>query len=228
METKIRSTTIVGLARDGKVALASDGQVTLGNTVVKHTAKKVQRLYNNTVLVGFAGAAADAFTLMERFEEKLQKHQGNLERSAVELAKDWRMDKYLRRLEAMIGVLDKDHAFIISGTGDVITPDDGIVAIGSGEKSLLTQPGKYADFMLVGIGMLFLGISVVFFSVTLGFFTSLMATSGLSQFTGLAQIIPVTPLIIWVMVMILSVVNIGAGGYRMAKKAKLIGNSTQS
>src|SRR6202142_279445 len=112
MDTKIRSTTIVGLSRDGKVALASDGQVTLGNTVVKHTAKKVQRLYNNTVLVGFAGAAADAFTLMERFEEKLQKHQGNLERSAVELAKDWRMDKYLRRLEAMIGVLDKDHAFI--------------------------------------------------------------------------------------------------------------------
>ena len=132
MEAKIRSTTIIGLQRDGKVALASDGQVTLGNTVVKHTAKKVQRLYNNTVLVGFAGAAADAFTLMERFEEKLQKHSGNLERSAVELAKDWRMDKYLRRLEAMIGVLDKDHSFIISGTGDVITPDDGIVAIGSG------------------------------------------------------------------------------------------------
>ena len=132
MEQTIRSTTIVGLSRDGKVALASDGQVTLGNTVVKHTAKKVQRLYNNTILVGFAGASADAFTLMERFEEKLQKHQGNLERSAVELAKDWRTDKYLRRLEAMIGVLDKDHAFIISGTGDVITPDDGIVAIGSG------------------------------------------------------------------------------------------------
>ena len=104
----------------------------------------------------------------------------------------------------------------------------GVVAIGAGEKSLLTQPGKYADFMLVGIGMLFLGISVVFFSVTLGFFSSLMATSGLSAFTGLAQIIPVTPLIIWVMVMILSVVNIGAGGYRMAKKAKLIGNTSQS
>ena len=132
MDNIIHSTTIIGLARDGKVALGSDGQVTLGTTVVKHTAKKVQRLYNNSVLVGFAGASADAFTLMERFEEKLQKHQGHLERSAVELAKDWRTDKYLRRLEAMIGVLDKEHAFIISGTGDVITPDDGIVAIGSG------------------------------------------------------------------------------------------------
>ena len=132
METKLHSTTIIGLSRNGHTALASDGQVTLGATVVKHTAKKVQRLYNNTVLVGFAGASADAFTLMERFEEKLQKHQGHLERSAVELAKDWRMDKYLHRLEAMIGVLDKEHAFIISGTGDVIAPDDGIVAIGSG------------------------------------------------------------------------------------------------
>ena len=132
MDNTIHSTTIIGLARDGKVALGSDGQVTLGATVVKHTAKKVQRLYNNSVVVGFAGASADAFTLMERFEEKLQKYQGHLERSAVELAKDWRTDKYLRRLEAMIGVLDKEHAFIISGTGDVITPDDGIVAIGSG------------------------------------------------------------------------------------------------
>ena len=132
MEHKLFSTTIVGLSRNGKVALGSDGQVTLGTTVVKHTTKKVQRLYNNSVLVGFAGASADAFALMERFEEKLQKYQGNLERSAVELAKDWRMDKYLGQLEAMIGVVDKEHAFIISGTGDVITPDDGIVAIGSG------------------------------------------------------------------------------------------------
>lgn len=132
METTLHSTTIVGLSRNGKVALGSDGQVTLGTTVVKHTTKKVQRLYNNSILVGFAGASADAFALMERFEEKLQKYQGHLERSAVELAKDWRMDKYLRRLEAIIGVLDKEYAFIISGTGDVITPDDGIVAIGSG------------------------------------------------------------------------------------------------
>jgi ATP-dependent HslUV protease subunit HslV len=132
METTYHATTIVGLSRKGKVALGSDGQVTLGTTIVKHTTKKVQRLYNNSVLVGFAGASADAFALMERFEEKLQKYSGNLERSAVELAKDWRMDKYLRQLEAMIGVLDNDHAFIISGTGDVITPDDGIVAIGSG------------------------------------------------------------------------------------------------
>ena len=132
MEPTFRSTTIIGLARNGKVALGSDGQVTLGTTVVKHTTKKVQRLYNNTILAGFAGASADAFALMERFEEKLQKYQGQLERSAVELAKDWRMDKYLRQLEAMIGVMDKEHAFIISGTGDVIAPDDGIVAIGSG------------------------------------------------------------------------------------------------
>jgi len=146
MDNIIHSTTIIGLARDGKVALGSDGQVTLGTTVVKHTAKKVQRLYNNSVLVGFAGASADAFTLMERFEEKLQKHQGHLERSAVELAKDWRTDKYLRRLEAMIGVLDKEHAFIISGTGDVITPDDGIVAIGSGGPYALAAARMLAAY----------------------------------------------------------------------------------
>jgi ATP-dependent HslUV protease subunit HslV len=146
MDNTIHSTTIIGFARDGKVALGSDGQVTLGTTVVKHTAKKVQRLYNNSVLVGFAGASADAFTLMERFEEKLQKHQGHLERSAVELAKDWRTDKYLRRLEAMIGVLDKEHAFIISGTGDVITPDDGIVAIGSGGPYALAAARMLAAY----------------------------------------------------------------------------------
>lgn len=132
MKKTIHATTVVGLKRDGRVALGSDGQVTFGATVVKHTTKKVQRVYSDSILVGFAGGSADAFALMERFEEKLQKYSGNLERSAVELAKDWRMDKYLRRLEAMIGVLDKEHAFIISGTGDVITPDDGIVAIGSG------------------------------------------------------------------------------------------------
>ncbi len=132
MTEKIRSTTIVGLIRNGNVALGSDGQVTLGATVMKHHAKKVHSLYNNTILVGFAGASADAFTLMERFEEKLQAYQGNLERSAVALAKDWRKDKYLRNLEAMLGVLSKDNAFVISGTGDVIAPDDGIIAIGSG------------------------------------------------------------------------------------------------
>lgn len=128
----IHSTTIIGVLRDGKVALGSDGQVTLSNTVMKHNARKVRALFNNSVLVGFAGASADAFTLMERFEEKLEQYHGNLERAAVELAKDWRKDKYLRQLEAMLAVMDRQSALIVSGTGDVIVPDDGIVAIGSG------------------------------------------------------------------------------------------------
>jgi ATP-dependent HslUV protease subunit HslV len=132
MNTTMHSTTIVGVRRDGKAAIGSDGQVTLGNIVMKHQSKKIRLLYNNSVLVGFAGASADAFTLLERFEEKLQAYSGNLERAAVELAKDWRSDKYLRRLEAMIGIMDHDHSMVISGTGDVITPDDGIIAIGSG------------------------------------------------------------------------------------------------
>jgi len=126
------STTIIGLNRNGKSALGSDGQVTLGTTVMKQNTKKVHALHNNSVLVGFAGASADAFALMERFEEKLQMYQGNVERSALALAKDWRTDKYLRRLEAMIGVLSRDATFVISGTGDVVVPDDGIIAIGSG------------------------------------------------------------------------------------------------
>ena len=124
------STTIIGLNRNGKSALGSDGQVTLGTTVMKQNTKKVHALHNNSVLVGFAGASADAFALMERFEEKLQMYQGNVERSALALAKDWRTDKYLRRLEAMIGVLSRDATFVISGTGDVVVPDDGIIAIG--------------------------------------------------------------------------------------------------
>lgn len=128
----IRSTTIIGLTRNGKSAIGSDGQVTLGSTVMKHHTKKVHALYNGSVLVGFAGASADAFALMERFEEKLQMYQGNVERSAIALAKDWRTDKYLRKLEAMIGVLSKDNTYVISGTGDVVVPDDGIIAIGSG------------------------------------------------------------------------------------------------
>lgn len=128
----IHSTTIIGLNRNGKSAIGSDGQVTLGATVMKQKTKKVQSLYNGTVLVGFAGGSADAFALMERFEEKLQMYQGNVERSAIALAKDWRTDKYLRRLEAMIGVLSKENTYVISGTGDVIVPDDGIIAIGSG------------------------------------------------------------------------------------------------
>lgn len=133
MKTSVfHSTTIIGLTRNGRSALGSDGQVTLGTTVMKQHTKKVHLLHNNSVLVGFAGASADAFALMERFEEKLQMYQGNVERSALALAKDWRTDKYLRRLEAMIGVLSKENTFVISGTGDVVVPDDGIIAIGSG------------------------------------------------------------------------------------------------
>lgn len=129
---KILATTIIGLRHQGKVAIGGDGQVTIGTTMMKQNSNKLRRLYNNTVLVGFAGAAADAFSLVERFEEKLEQHRGQLTRSAVELAKLWRTDKYLRQLEALLAVLDKDHALIISGTGDVIEPDDGIVAVGSG------------------------------------------------------------------------------------------------
>jgi ATP-dependent HslUV protease subunit HslV len=133
MDTKtVHATTIIGLHHKGKVAIGGDGQVTLGATMMKQQSNKIRRLYNNTVLVGFAGSAADAFSLVERFEEKLEQHQGQLVRSAVELAKLWRTDKYLRQLEALLAVLDKNQSLVISGTGDVIEPDDGIVAIGSG------------------------------------------------------------------------------------------------
>ncbi|MBM2839102.1 MAG: hslV [Deltaproteobacteria bacterium] len=125
-------TTIVAVRKDGKVAIAGDGQVTMGNTVMKHGAKKVRRLYNDKVIAGFAGSTADAFTLFEKFEAKLEQYRGNLTRAAVELAKDWRLDRALRRLEALLIVADFEHTFIISGTGDVIEPDDGIAAIGSG------------------------------------------------------------------------------------------------
>jgi ATP-dependent HslUV protease, peptidase subunit HslV len=125
-------TTIVSVRRDGKVALGCDGQVTLGNIVVKATAKKVRRLYREQVLAGFAGATADAFTLFERFEAKLEKHQGHLVRAAVDLTKDWRSDRMLRRLEAMLAVADKDNSLILTGNGDVLEPEHGIVAIGSG------------------------------------------------------------------------------------------------
>ena len=131
-EQRIHGTTIIGLRRNGHVALGGDGQVTVGSTVMKQQSNKVRKLFNNSVLVGFAGSAADAFSLLERFEEKLEQHQGQLVRSAVELAKLWRTDKYLRQLEALLAVLDKEHALIISGNGDVIEPDDGIVAVGSG------------------------------------------------------------------------------------------------
>jgi ATP-dependent HslUV protease subunit HslV len=125
-------TTILSVRRDGAVALGGDGQVTLGNVVVKATARKVRRIYHDNVLAGFAGATADAFTLFERFEAKLEKHQGHLTRSAVELAKDWRSDRVLRRLEAMLAVADRSASLIITGTGDVLEPEHGIVAIGSG------------------------------------------------------------------------------------------------
>lgn len=130
--TTLHATTIIGLRHKGSVAIGGDGQVTLGATMMKQHSNKIRRLYNNTVLVGFAGSAADAFSLVDRFEEKLEQHHGQLVRSAVELAKLWRTDKYLRQLEALLAVVDKDQALIISGTGDVIEPDDGIVAVGSG------------------------------------------------------------------------------------------------
>jgi ATP-dependent HslUV protease subunit HslV len=125
-------TTILSVRRGNSVALGGDGQVTLGNIVIKATARKVRRLYNERILAGFAGGTADAFTLFERFEGKLEKHQGNLLRSAVELAKDWRTDRMLRRLEAMLAVADREHSLVITGNGDVLEPEHGIVAIGSG------------------------------------------------------------------------------------------------
>ncbi len=128
----IRSTTILGLVHKGKAAIAGDGQVTLNNTVLKHGSIKIRRLYDGKILAGFAGASADAFALFEKFEEKLHQYNGNLTRAAVEMTKEWRMDKFLRRLEAMMAVIDGKTALILSGTGDVVEPDDKIVAIGSG------------------------------------------------------------------------------------------------
>ncbi|MET0507071.1 MAG: ATP-dependent protease subunit HslV [Burkholderiaceae bacterium] len=129
---QFHGTTIVSARRGSVVALGGDGQVTLGNIVVKGSAKKVRRLHNGAVLAGFAGGTADAFTLFERFEAKLDKHSGNLLRSAVELAKDWRTDRMLRRLEAMLAVADREHSLIITGNGDVLEPEGGLIAIGSG------------------------------------------------------------------------------------------------
>jgi ATP-dependent HslUV protease, peptidase subunit HslV len=129
---QFHGTTILSVRRDGVVALGGDGQVTLGNIVVKAGARKVRRLYQDKILAGFAGGTADAFTLFERFEAKLDKHQGNLLRSAVELAKDWRTDRILRRLEAMLAVADKQSSLIITGNGDVLEPELGLIAIGSG------------------------------------------------------------------------------------------------
>ena len=129
---RIRATTILAVRRNGQVALGGDGQVTVGETVMKNNAQKVRTLRGGKLLAGFAGAAADAFTLFEKFEEKLERYPGNLPRAAVELAKDWRSDRVLRRLEALLAVVDVNHGFVISGTGEIIEPDDGILAIGSG------------------------------------------------------------------------------------------------
>jgi ATP-dependent HslUV protease subunit HslV len=128
----MRSTTILCVRHQGKVALAGDGQVSFGEQVMKHTARKVRRMYNDTVIAGFAGAAADAFALFAKFEAKLEEFRGNLPRAAVELAKDWRMDRALRQLQALLAVANAEHSLIISGTGDVIEPDDGVIGIGSG------------------------------------------------------------------------------------------------
>jgi ATP-dependent HslUV protease subunit HslV len=132
MNETIHATTVICVRRDDQVAMAGDGQVTVGNTVMKHGAAKVRRLYHDKILAGFAGSAADAFALFSRFEAKLEEYRGNMERSVVELAKDWRLDKYLRQLQAFLIVANSEKAYLISGTGDLIQPDDGILAIGSG------------------------------------------------------------------------------------------------
>ena len=129
---EIHGTTILGMIHNGEAALGGDGQVTFGNTIMKQKSRKIRLLYNDKILAGFAGASADAFALFEKFEEKLERYTGNITKSAVELAKEWRTDRYLRRLEAMLAVMDKKNALIISGTGDVVEPDDQILAIGSG------------------------------------------------------------------------------------------------
>lgn len=131
-DSRFRSTTVVAVRRDGQAAMAGDGQVSLGATILKGSARKVRRIADGKVVVGFAGATADAFTLLERFEAKLKAHRGGLHRAAVELAKDWRTDRYLRRLEAMLLVMDNETTLLMSGTGDVVEPDEGVIAIGSG------------------------------------------------------------------------------------------------
>ncbi len=148
MKRNIRSTTICGVIHNGEAAIGGDGQVTLGNAVMKHNSMKIRKLYNGKVLCGFAGSAADAFTLLGRFEEKLDQFNGKVERAVVELAKDWRTDKYLRRLEAMLAVIAKNQTYVVSGTGDVIEPDDNIIAIGSGGMYALAAAKmlkKYSD-----------------------------------------------------------------------------------
>ena len=141
----IRSTTVLSVRRNGHVVLAGDGQVTLGESVVKHTAKKIRRLYNDKIVAGFAGSTADAFTLFSRFEAKLEQYHGNLGRGAVELARDWRTDKFLRHLEALLLVCDKDQTYLLSGQGDVIEPDGAVAAIGSGGPYALAAAQALAE-----------------------------------------------------------------------------------
>lgn len=143
--TEMHGTTIVCVRKDGAVAMAGDGQVTMGQTVMKGNARKVRRIYNDRILVGFAGATADAFTLFERFEGKLNEYSGDLTRSAVELAKEWRTDRMLRRLEALLLVADETRTFLISGTGDVVEPESGAIAIGSGGNFALSAALAYLD-----------------------------------------------------------------------------------
>ncbi len=159
---RLHATTILGIVKDGQAVIASDGQVTLGTTILKHQAQKVRKLYKGQVLAGFAGAAADSLALFERMERKLEEARGQLPRAVVELAKDWRSDRVLRRLEAVLAVLDREHAFIVSGSGDVIEPEDRIVAIGSGgpyayaaAKALL----RFSDLPLTQVVQEALGIA---------------------------------------------------------------------
>src|SRR5918911_4577713 len=147
---KFYATTILAVRRDGKVALGGDGQVTVGATVMKSNAQKVRTLRGGKLLAGFAGAAADAFTLFEKFEEKMERYPGNLPRAAVELAKQWRSDRVLRRLEALLAVMDREHGFVISGTGDLIEPDDGILAIGSGGSYALAAARALLEHSTLG------------------------------------------------------------------------------
>lgn len=149
-ENRLRSTTILLVRREGHVALAGDGQVTLGDTVMKSGARKVRRLYNDKILAGFAGASADAFSLLARFESKLEQYHGNLERAAIELSKEWRTDKILRHLEAMLIVADEKSSFLLSGNGDVIAPDSGVLAIGSGGPYALAAARALLEYTEMG------------------------------------------------------------------------------
>ena len=150
MSAQMHSTTIICVRKDGKVALAGDGQVTLGDTVIKHGAKKIRRLYNNKILSGFAGSSADSFALFSRFESKLEQFHGNLSRAAVELAKDWRTDRSLRHLEAVMVVADEKNSFLIAGNGDLIEPDDGLIAIGSGGPYALAAARALLKYTTLG------------------------------------------------------------------------------